>query len=328
MSSLRALLEDSIDYAGMFPPASLGLEEAAGNYCRYRREPEAWMLGSFVCQTARLAKLHPLVLDEIGRYESGEPEFRISTLMAGGDSLDSFIESTRRDEELYASGPRFSRVRSLEVRVPPELLAKADFRFLEHWLRIWLFPGDTAPRHVYLELPLQPPAELAGGLPTLIRRCAAEIRRRWRFNLHPYSYRIGVKLRTGGTMPDMAPSSAALAEAIVELSEQSLPWKATAGLHQPLRHFDAALGVKVHGFINLFAAAVMADVHRLPRAAVESILDDEDPGDFIFDETSMRWRDLSASVLQISQVRDGLLRSFGSCSFDEPRQGLKALGWL
>src|SRR5437899_11139769 len=47
-ASLRALLNQAIDYAGMFPPCSLALELALRNHARYVRSPEAWMLNGFV----------------------------------------------------------------------------------------------------------------------------------------------------------------------------------------------------------------------------------------------------------------------------------------
>src|SRR6266498_5966104 len=47
-ASLRALLNQSIDYAGMFPPCGLALEPALQNHAEYVRSPEAWMLGAFV----------------------------------------------------------------------------------------------------------------------------------------------------------------------------------------------------------------------------------------------------------------------------------------
>ena len=65
-ASVRALLSRIIDYAGLFPPAKLPLEDALGNYLRHRKEsPHRWMLGRFVCPTARLqdlltlARTHP-----------------------------------------------------------------------------------------------------------------------------------------------------------------------------------------------------------------------------------------------------------------------------
>jgi hypothetical protein len=324
-SSLRALLEDSIDYAGMFPPASLGLEEAAANYCRYRCEPEAWMLGSFVCPIAKLDEFFPLVRDEIQHGSTSEHRFRVTGLLTGGEKLDAFLETTRREEQSAREGPLCSRMQTLEVRVPGEVVAQGDFRFLENWLRVWIL-GEAEARMVYLELPLDSQPAVSGGWPRLLHRLASEIRRRERTSFHSSSYKVGIKIRTGGVSPELVPSSAALATAICGVRDEGLRWKATAGLHQPLCHFDSSVGCKVHGFVNLFVAAVMADVHRLVPTAVEAILDDEDPSAFVFEENDVRWRDYTASVSEIARFR--LLESFGSCSFDEPRDGLRKLGWL
>src|SRR5262249_27634531 len=54
---LRALLENLIDYAGLFPPAALPMKAAVENYQRYRESAEAWMLGKFVVPVARLDEL-------------------------------------------------------------------------------------------------------------------------------------------------------------------------------------------------------------------------------------------------------------------------------
>jgi hypothetical protein len=44
----RELLRGLIDYAGLFPPASLALRDAVRNYEKYRSGPHAWMLARFV----------------------------------------------------------------------------------------------------------------------------------------------------------------------------------------------------------------------------------------------------------------------------------------
>src|SRR5438105_6737048 len=60
-ASVRALLTGIVDYAGLFPPAELPLNEAIRNYARYRTAPESWMLGRFICPAARLTELSPYV---------------------------------------------------------------------------------------------------------------------------------------------------------------------------------------------------------------------------------------------------------------------------
>jgi hypothetical protein len=84
----------------------------------------------------------------------------------------------------------------------------------------------------------------------------------------------------------------------------------------------------MHGFINVFAAGVLAHVNRLTEDQLVPILEDEDASDFAFDDDSFRWQNWRASTAQIASIRQNLLISFGSCSFDEPRDDLRAMSWL
>jgi hypothetical protein len=137
--------------------------------------------------------------------------------------------------------------------------------------------------------------------------------------------RAGLKVRTGGTTPTAVPSTMQLAEVVVACRDQGLFWKATAGLHQPIRRFDPALGVHLHGFINLFVAATLADVQGLAIHEIAAILDDDDPQHFCFTPFGLSWRGNAADLEQIASARRRGLRSFGSCSFSEPLEGLRSL---
>ena len=57
MRALQTLLHEVVDYAGLFPPAALPIDEAAEHYATYRASDEAWMLGRFVVPAGRLAEL-------------------------------------------------------------------------------------------------------------------------------------------------------------------------------------------------------------------------------------------------------------------------------
>jgi hypothetical protein len=121
---------------------------------------------------------------------------------------------------------------------------------------------------------------------------------------------LRAKVRCGGSV---LPSVPALAEFVQACRRLEVPFKATAGLHQPLRHDGE------HGFLNLLAAAVFGDE--------EEALAEEDPGSFGVSGESFRWRDRAAGVPELSRARD-LFVSFGSCSAQEPIDGLRALGML
>ncbi len=54
MNAVQALLTRLIDYAGLFPPASLPMKDAVRNYLDYDAGGQAWMLGRFIVSVDRL----------------------------------------------------------------------------------------------------------------------------------------------------------------------------------------------------------------------------------------------------------------------------------
>ena len=125
------------------------------------------------------------------------------------------------------------------------------------------------------------------------------------------------KIRTTTPTPDE------LADFLLEAARRRLAFKATAGLHHPIR--STASGM--HGFINVFAAAAFA-WHGSPRPLVLDLLNDEDPTSFAFHESVLRWRSHVLPMSRIEAARRDFTHSFGSCSFDEPIHDLRSLGWL
>jgi hypothetical protein len=129
------------------------------------------------------------------------------------------------------------------------------------------------------------------------------------------------KIRTGGITADAFPSSSSVARFMSRCAERDLAFKATAGLHHPLRGSypltyapDAARGT-MFGFLNVFAAAVAADRGATEQDLVE-ILETTDANALTFASSD------------IGDVRDRFALSFGSCSFREPIDDLHTLGLL
>lgn len=138
------------------------------------------------------------------------------------------------------------------------------------------------------------------------------------------------KIRTGGITPGAIPSVQNVSDFILSCAERKLPFKATAGLHHPIRSKhnltyepDAPFAM-MHGFINVFLAASFAwhgEQH------IRDILAETDPTAFRFDGRA-HWRDLSISSQKIAEARENFAHSFGSCSFEEPMEDLRRIGWL
>ncbi len=78
---------------------------------------------------------------------------------------------------------------------------------------------------------------------------------------------FGYKLRTGGVAADAFPTSAQIGRALVAAAaaKHQLPIKFTAGLHHPIRQFRDEVKTKMHGFLNVLGAAVLAAEHQWER---------------------------------------------------------------
>lgn len=142
-----------------------------------------------------------------------------------------------------------------------------------------------------------------------------------------------VKLRAGGLTPDSIPSPETIAGLLDRTAARRLPFKATAGLHHPIRSLrpltyaaDSPRAV-MHGFVNVFVAAAFA-WYGHERDLLLEILTEEDAQAFEFAGNELRFRGFRLSTVQIQAARNEFAHSFGSCSFEEPIADLRELGFL
>jgi hypothetical protein len=138
---------------------------------------------------------------------------------------------------------------------------------------------------------------------------------------------FGYKLRTGGVTADAFPTSAQIACALVAAATHQLPIKFTAGLHHPIRQLRDEVKTKMHGFLNVLGAAVLAAEHQWEADQATTMLEDEDPRSFSFTDDFFAWRDWKIDTEHL-QSRRKFVKSFGSCSFDKPRDDLRSLDLL
>jgi hypothetical protein len=322
-AGLRALLSGIVDYAGLFPPAKLPLAEAIQNYARYRTQNESWMLGRFVCPAQQLADLAPFH-DKL--LQGGEP-FTFSVLGRGGNTADEFLTGLEADLDLIA---RFRErhqwrvtVDVFEVKWPAQGPASPDgIRDLLSKLALTIERAGPPALTPFIEV--SPGDKWKESLATAIQAIKS----------HNDTVKglercrpAGFKLRTGGLVASAFPSTELVAYALYTVSAIGVAFKATAGLHHPLGRFDPTVQAKMHGFLNVFGALVLASARGLEQSRIQAILEDEDPRSFVFGAAGFRWHDLEISVAEIAKARREIALSFGSCSFDEPREDLAALGF-
>jgi hypothetical protein len=305
---LRTLLAGVIDYAGLFPPAQLPLDDAIRRYAQYRRGPDAWMLGRFVIPAARLAELDPYV----GELFATGPPLALAVLGRPAERVADWTTGLRPDADAIARcrqahGDRVS-IDVVEARLPQETL---ESDVTERVVACVRTAGDVLghlPAFYEAGPAAADRANVAAVLAALARTGA------------------GYKLRCGGTTAAAFPPAEPIAYTLHLCHETRVPLKLTAGLHHPLPRFNAGLKASMHGFINVFAAGVFAATGA-DENTLKTLLADAEPGHFGFD-AALRWKDRTAAAAQVAAVRRQAVLSFGSCSFDEPRDDLRALGWL
>jgi hypothetical protein len=319
-ASLRTLLTGILDYAGLFPPAKLPLDQAIRNHVCYRSQPEAWMLGRFICPAARLAELSPFVEE----LPTGPP-LAISALGRGGNVRTEFHAGLDTDlREVAAFRQRHGGrvvVDVLETRLPPDGLAPVvPGRETRQMIDETADAVDAGGVTLFVEVPAGPHWREAAA-ETLAALGALNGLRALPATAPPP---VGFKLRCGGVEASAFPPACHVARALTA----GVPLKATAGLHHPFPHRDSALDVTMYGFLNVFVAGVLSHVHNLRPDVVESILVDGTPAHFAFDDDGLRWGDWHVTTDEVRAARRHAVLSFGSCSFDEPRDDLRALEWL
>ena len=307
--SLRTLLTSVIDYAGLFPPAGLTMDQSVSSYLRHRSEPDGWMLGNFVCPAARLGELAAFSKQIAA---SAQP-IRVSALGRGGAEFMAGLNADLADIDacLDRHGGKVV-VPVLEMKLPVELLS------YDHRLRDLLAAVAEATVISRMALFFEAPPDDVDRLDGLLSAIQET----------PFAALAGYKLRTGGLEASAFPSCSRVALALAQCLRAGVPMKATAGLHHPLPRFDAGLQARMHGFINLLLAGVLGQVHPLSPTTLQEILEEEDPLQFSFSDDHLAWRDLRATTEQVGRAGRTAILSFGCCSFDEPRDDLRALGWL
>jgi hypothetical protein len=319
---LRALLTDIVDYAGLFPPARLDLPGALANFLAYRLCPDAWMLGRFICPAAQLGGVVEL------RQQIGDHPLRLSVLGRGGQDVSAFMVGWAADraalEEAQRSLGPLLRVEAFEMRLPPVDQSGDAIRDVLRRVESDLAGSPWAHVARFFE-----PTLGTGWRETVAALAHAVADHNLR---HPRSSGVagvcGFKLRTGGLDAAAFPSSEQIAFVIQQCRDARIPLKFTAGLHHPIRRFDPGVRAHMHGFVNVFGAAVLAYAVALDLHDIQGVIDEQDARHFHFDSDHFAWNDAEAAIDEIAFTRRMLAISFGSCSFDEPRDDLRALGWL
>jgi hypothetical protein len=296
-STVRALLAEAIDYAGLFPPARLAMDQAVANYASYMRGPYAWALGRFVVPASRLEEFVAIRQSQ----RSSGTSWRVTALLG-----TVALEDSRLVRGFNETNGATACVDSVEMKLVGETPAAAA----EVGAVVEALPSAI---RVFVEL------APVGDVPTLLQAVRA--------------VGANAKIRAGGVTADAFPSPVEVADFIVACAEQHVPFKATAGLHHPCRgrypltYETESSKATMFGFLNVLVAAVFAR-SGVAKKDIVRILEADDANAFCFTDDGVTWREARVSRTQILEARGSFVLSFGSCSFEEPIQELRGLSLL
>ena len=281
-TAIDTLLAGLVDYAGLYPPASVDVRSAVENYRKYRRGKHAGALGRFIIDLDKV--------DELRSAAGSLRDLKLSVILAQPADAD-------RLQQLVHDGLPVESV-EFKAAIPEHIEQMAGL--------------VSSSLEMYVEVPVDP------VLPDLLQAIAAA--------------RARVKLRMGGIVASAFPSVAAVARCLDAIMKAGLVFKATAGLHHPIRsrhrltYAPESPTAVMHGFVNLISAVALLHCGA-EVAEAENVLNEQDPAAWRLSPQALSWRSRTFNTDVLCVVREKFV-GFGSCSFEEPVRDLESLGWL
>lgn len=290
----HAVLDRLIDYAGLFPPAGLSMTETVANYAGYQRRDDAWALARLVIPVNRLAEFE-IAYGQLPESDRHATRWPITALVGPDPAADrAVIQAFNQKHD--ANGPR---IESLEVRVASTQQVEAVADALALGLEL------------YCELPLT--SELPALVAT-VKRCG-----------------VRTKARTGGVKAVDIPAPEAVLAFIATCAAERLAFKATAGLHHPIRglapltYSPDSPCATMFGYLNLILAASLVWAGRPERDAL-AVLTAENHSLLRLDQDVIEWGAVRVTAEEIERARREFVLAIGSCSFTEPLGEIRQLG--
>lgn len=275
------LLARLIDDAALFPPGNAAMPDAVRLHLDGRTNDRADVVGVFLCPASRL----PELITDLIKVKPPRPvelSLVIDTGLGGVPKALSIVESRT---ELLA-------LRMVEMPAPSDV----DEVWLE---RVSEFVPEDVIRVIE---PRRGGAGWLDGIQRVIEHGS------W------------PKIRCGGLSQSNFPSIEEVAEFLAVINTGNSSFKATAGLHNAVRHTDSETGFTHHGFLNLLVATHRLIAGGVADEAVHEALSSTDGKALAAEATAMTEHEALA-------VR-GVFSSYGSCSLTDPVADLEKLGLL
>ncbi len=295
-----SLLRGLIDDASLFPPASLALPDALMRFHARRQGRYHAIAGRFVVAGTTIEPL-------MAAFDTRHGGIDLSVVL-DAESLAASVATMRRMTEVL---PQLA-LAAFEIRLPER---EIDTGELVGWTQTLQELVQSESVEIFVETRFArdwttAPSEIADTIEDAKSRTGDDA--------------LGAKVRCGGVAADAFPTPEQLASFVLAMRDAGLAWKATGGLHAAL--YRSGFGHGTHGFINLLAAALLANDRAIEDEEVAHVLSEESYDAFVLDERRFGWHDNIIHDDAVREGRDLAMRSYGSCSFDDPVDDLRRFG--
>lgn len=318
----KAFFPKLIDYAGLFPPACLQPEEAIRAFLEMQASGNQWILSRFVTSAKVFLELseellapfrseQPLPLSLVvsqpreevpqvlSRIESSDGRIALEMIECRINPGQGIINSFQENYEFLINSPSSRNLTAIFFELAP----------CEKWK-----DGEQSKEGEQWEEGMK---ELVRAI--AVRNSSAELV-------------CGLKLRCGGIEDALVPSPEKIATTLATVAAHSVPIKFTAGLHHPFRHpprpEEGNLTQPVHGFFNVYFAALVSFLRNEAAEALIPIVSEMEQTSPVFEQDAVSWMGYRLTFAEIEEARRDSVLSFGSCSFQEPVADAVALGWI
>ncbi len=289
-ASIEKLTASLVDYAGLFPPAGLDMNDAVARYWEARHGAGRWMLGSFVVPLARCE-----AFEEAVESHSSRDAWSASVIL----SRDAIDET----DALRALRDRWQgRIEIGSVEIAP-LRSSAHIAPVANAL-----PRDLA---AFYEVQLNDDRDAYLGA---IADCGAFAKVRTG----------GMKV---SAFPDVI-SVAAFLEKAESLGVPFKATAGLHHLTRGPQRISSEPGspsVWMHGYLNLAVAAALLHAGKARGSELVEVLSESRSEAFSITAKALSWRDRTLALPEIERCRRAFFQSFGSCSFSEPFDELEQL---
>ncbi|WP_186648017.1 hypothetical protein [Fluviispira vulneris] len=315
MQSLKVFMNELLDYAGMFPPAQLSLEESLKNYAEYLSHEYEDMLGKFVLPANKIVETISFLNTHNSFSQVGKRKANFSIILSTCKNFSDFPSILQKDfQNIKLLSKNFETsldILSIEFLPAEDILIANSNKRIEEYLSILFKQFSTLNKKIeyFCEIPLND-------------NFNKKINEIFEYNRSNSDNQVQIKLRTGGVKKDQIPSAKKIAQFISLCAQNKLGIKATAGLHVPIPNFNQEVGTVLHGFLNVFSSMMLLYKGGITEEEIEEIISDYTYEDFKFSHDGLKIRNFLLTNKEIENLRKKYIKSFGTCSFLEPIEHL------